>query len=77
MSGKNLLVVTPGIRPEGYPEDDQKRRSTPESAILSGADYLVIGRPITDEVNPRESAKRILGEMQVAFDKLCETVPAQ
>jgi orotidine-5'-phosphate decarboxylase len=76
MSGKNLLVVTPGIRPEGYPEDDQKRRSTPRTAILSGADYLVIGRPITDEVNPRESAKRILAEMQGAFDELCETVAA-
>ena len=70
LTGDNLLVVTPGIRPEGYPDDDQKRKSTPREAILSGADYLVIGRPITDEVNPRTSAERIIKEMQSAFDRL-------
>jgi|HubBroStandDraft_1064217.scaffolds.fasta_scaffold05936_3 orotidine-5'-phosphate decarboxylase len=75
-SGSNLLVVTPGIRPEGYPEDDQKRRSTPRSAILAGADYLVIGRPITDAVNPRESAKQMLADMQAAFDELPQTISA-
>ncbi|MBV8811658.1 MAG: orotidine-5'-phosphate decarboxylase, partial [Acidobacteriaceae bacterium] len=41
VSGDKLLVVTPGIRPEGYPEDDQKRKVTPGDAIRAGADYLV------------------------------------
>jgi orotidine-5'-phosphate decarboxylase len=68
----HLLVVTPGIRPDGHPEDDQKRRTTPRSAILAGADYLVLGRPITDAPNPREAAEAILLEMQEAFDA-CQT----
>jgi orotidine-5'-phosphate decarboxylase len=63
----NLLVVTPGIRPDGYPEDDQKRRTTAREAIQAGADYLVIGRPITEAINPREESERFLGEMQAAF----------
>ncbi len=67
---KSLLVVTPGIRPNGYPEDDQKRRTTPEQAILAGADYLVLGRPITDAEDPAEAARLILAEMQSAFDSL-------
>jgi len=76
LSGNTLLVVTPGIRPEGYPEDDQKRKTTPSMAIRAGADYLVIGRPITDATNPRLSAERILKEMQQAFDTTAEPVSA-
>jgi orotidine-5'-phosphate decarboxylase len=64
-----LLVITPGIRPDGYPEDDQKRKTTPTDAILAGADYLVIGRPITDAPDPRKMAQEILAEMQAAFDR--------
>jgi orotidine-5'-phosphate decarboxylase len=67
---KSLLVVTPGIRPDGYPEDDQKRKTTPKEAIQAGADYLVLGRPITDAVNPKRAAEDILSEMQEAFDSL-------
>jgi orotidine-5'-phosphate decarboxylase len=63
-----LLVVTPGIRPDGYPEDDQKRKVTAHQAITAGADYLVVGRPITDAVNPRRAAEAMLQEMQGAFD---------
>jgi orotidine-5'-phosphate decarboxylase len=74
LTGKKLLVVTPAIRPEGYPEDDQKRRSTPKEAILAGADYLVIGRPITEAVNPRTAAQGFVAEMQKAFDTLAQTV---
>jgi orotidine-5'-phosphate decarboxylase len=70
--GKSLLVVTPGIRPDGYPEDDQKRKTTPTQAIMAGADYLVIGRPITDAPDPRAAAQAILAEMQVAFDARTE-----
>jgi len=64
-----LLVVTPGIRDEESPADDQKRRTTARSAILSGADYLVIGRPIADAANPRAEAQRLLAGMQTAFDE--------
>jgi orotidine-5'-phosphate decarboxylase len=72
--GKSLLVVTPGIRPDGYPEDDQKRRTTPTEAIMAGADYLVLGRPITEpetsgHSNSRAAAQAILAEMQAAFEK--------
>lgn len=67
---KSLLVITPGIRPDGTSEDDQKRRVTPAQAIAAGADYLVIGRPITGAkaVTPREAAVTILEEMQGALD---------
>ena len=68
--GKSLLGVTPGIRPDGYPEDDQKRRTTPQEAILAGADYLVLGRPITDVDDPKGAAESILNDMQLAFDSL-------
>ena len=77
ISGGNLLVVTPGIRPDGYPEDDQKRKTTPRQAILSGADYLVIGRPITDELNPRTAATTILEEMQSAFNDVTASTKHQ
>ncbi|HEY6348167.1 MAG TPA: orotidine-5'-phosphate decarboxylase [Candidatus Angelobacter sp.] len=73
-AGNHLLVVTPGIRPEGYPEDDQKRKVTPTEAVLAGADYLVIGRPITDEVDPRKAAQQILEQMQQAFDSVAQPV---
>mgnify|MGYP006106024231 CR=1 FL=1 len=50
---KNLLIITPGIRPVNYKRiDDQKRIMTPIEAINAGADYLVIGRPITKAKNP-------------------------
>ena len=62
-----LLVITPGIRPDGSREDDQKRRTTPRDAILAGADYLVIGRPITAAPDPLAAVERILDEMQDAF----------
>ncbi len=69
---RKLLVVTPGIRPYGHEKDDQKRRMEPRDAILAGADYLVVGRPITDAPDPVASARKILAEMQVAFDELAE-----
>lgn len=63
LSANKLLVVTPGIRPTGYPEDDQKRKATARDAIQAGADYLVVGRPITEAPNPREAAYAFLTEM--------------
>ena len=59
----DLLLVTPGIRPSGGNVNDQKRIVTPSTAIKDGADFLVIGRPITDEENPK-----------VALDKICSEI---
>jgi orotidine-5'-phosphate decarboxylase len=50
--GPQFTLVTPGIRPAGSPKDDQARIITPEAAIAGGADYLVIGRPITQAPDP-------------------------
>lgn len=67
--GKECLVVTPGIRPAGSPVDDHKRSAAPREAILAGADYLVIGRPITRSPDLRQAASQIIEEMQAAFDE--------
>jgi orotidine-5'-phosphate decarboxylase len=50
--GPRFTLVTPGIRPAGSGKDDQARTITPEAAIANGADYLVIGRPITQAPDP-------------------------
>jgi orotidine-5'-phosphate decarboxylase len=50
--GPRFKLVTPGIRPEGSARDDQTRINTPEAAIANGADYLVVGRPITQAPDP-------------------------
>ncbi len=55
-----LLIVTPGIRSQGVSRDEQKRVATPESAIKSGADYIVMGRQILRAANPQDEAKRVL-----------------
>jgi orotidine-5'-phosphate decarboxylase len=58
--GERLLVVTPGIRPvDNRPEDDQKRVLTVERAFATGADYIVVGRPIRDAADPRAAAESI------------------
>lgn len=62
---EDLIRVVPGIRPKwAVKPDDQKRVTTPADAISMGADYLVIGRPITKADDPVEAAKRILEEIQ-------------
>ena len=58
--GKNFIIVTPGIRINNkIKSDDQKRIQTPKKAIELGADYLVIGRPITESKNPLKVLKEI------------------
>ena len=58
--GKDFIIVTPGIRLDNkVKSDDQKRVETPKKAIESGANYLVIGRPITDSKNPLKVLKEI------------------
>ncbi len=64
-----LLIVSPGIRPEGAGQNDHKRSATPTQAIEAGADYLVVGRPIRDAGDPKEAARKIIEEMQGAFDR--------
>ena len=61
--GKGFLLVVPGIRPAGAVIGDQKRVQTPRAAIEAGADYLVIGRPITEAPDPSAAARAILAEL--------------
>lgn len=58
-----ITLVIPGIRPSGAPPGDQKRVMSPREAIAAGADYLVIGRPITGHANPGEATSQILNEL--------------
>ena len=62
-----FLIVTPGVRPAGAVPNDQKRVSTPAEAIKMGADYLVIGRPITAARDPASAARQIAQEMECCF----------
>lgn len=61
--GADFSLVTPGIRPKGSSSDDQKRILTPSQAIEAGATHLVIGRPITQSANPRETLQHIIQSM--------------
>jgi orotidine-5'-phosphate decarboxylase len=61
--GAKLILVTPGIRPAGGAVSDQKRVATPAEAIRNGADYLVVGRPITQAPDPRAAAEAIVAEI--------------
>ena len=64
--GRRMILVTPGIRPAGAAVADQKRVATPASAISAGADYLVVGRPVTEAVDPRAAAQAIAAEIAAA-----------
>jgi orotidine-5'-phosphate decarboxylase len=62
--GKDFCIVTPGIRPVGSSAGDQKRIMTPSQAILAGADYLVIGRPVTQAKDPMQALIEIAQEIK-------------
>lgn len=64
--GRDMILVTPGIRPAGAGAGDQKRVATPASAIAAGADYLVVGRPIAAAPDPRAAAAAIVAEIASA-----------
>jgi orotidine-5'-phosphate decarboxylase len=64
VAAENFIVLTPGIRPAWSASGDQKRIATPAEALRDGADYLVIGRAITDADDPRAAAERILEEVE-------------
>ncbi|NTV48663.1 MAG: orotidine-5'-phosphate decarboxylase [Geobacteraceae bacterium] len=61
--GPDFLIVTPGVRPSFASADDQKRIMTPAEAVSSGADYLVIGRPIAKAADPVQAAECIANEI--------------
>ena len=61
--GKNFALVVPGIRPAWAAAGDQKRFVTPREAVALGADYLVVGRPITEAADPIEAARRVTAEI--------------
>ncbi len=62
--GPEITLITPGIRPPGSAAGDQKRIMTPANAIKAGADYLVIGRPVTQADDPKASAEAIIAEIR-------------
>ena len=57
------LIVTPGVRPSGSDAGDQKRIETPATAIVNGADHIVVGRPIWKAADPRAAALAIQAEL--------------
>ncbi|HEY1582934.1 MAG TPA: orotidine-5'-phosphate decarboxylase [Chthoniobacterales bacterium] len=61
--GPNIKIVTPGIRPSGSAAGDQKRTLTPTEALRTGADFLVIGRPITAAKDPRAALDQIVADV--------------
>jgi orotidine-5'-phosphate decarboxylase len=62
--GNDLIIVTPGIRPQGTSRDDQKRAVTPHEALLAGSDYMVIGRPILEAHDPLKVVQEIAEELR-------------
>lgn len=65
--GSGFKIICPGVRPVWAAKGDQQRAQTPGEAIRAGADYLVIGRPITRADNPREAALAVIREMKEAY----------
>lgn len=66
--GEKIKIITPGIRPAWAETQDQKRIMTPGEAVKKGADFLVIGRPITRAPVPREAFNRVVEELQAAVE---------
>jgi orotidine-5'-phosphate decarboxylase len=65
--GNDMAIVTPGVRPAGSAAGDQKRASRPAEAIAAGADYLVVGRPVTGAADPARAAASIVAEIDSAL----------
>lgn len=64
IAGPGMVLVTPGIRPAGSAQGDQKRIMSPARAIDAGADYLVVGRPIVEARDPKAAADAIVSEIE-------------
>jgi orotidine-5'-phosphate decarboxylase len=67
--GDRPILVVPGIRPGGAPPNDHVRVLTPGEALERGADYIVVGRPITDAAHPGAAARAILRELGIVVDR--------
>ena len=65
-AGAEFRIVTPGIRPEGWPADDQARTATAAGAITAGSDLLVVGRPVLEAPDPSGAARQLIGEIERA-----------
>jgi orotidine-5'-phosphate decarboxylase len=65
----DFVILTPGVRPAGASLDDQSRVMTPAQAIRAGADYLVVGRPVTSAMDPVTAAQKILTEIEPEIKK--------
>jgi orotidine-5'-phosphate decarboxylase len=69
VAADDFVVLTPGIRPAGAEHGDQRRVMTPARAVAAGADYVVVGRPITGAPDPRAAAEAIVAEMGEARER--------
>jgi len=65
--GRPFLIICPGIRPGAKRNSDQLRVASPREAITRGADFLVVGRPVTEAKDPRAVAQHLLSEMEEAL----------
>jgi len=65
-AGTEFRIVTPGIRPEGWPADDQARTATAAAAIAAGSDLLVVGRPVIQAPDPSRAAQQLISEIERA-----------
>ncbi|MDH3424808.1 MAG: orotidine 5'-phosphate decarboxylase, partial [Gemmatimonadota bacterium] len=65
--GDEFLIVVPGIRPAGADHQDQKRVATPAHAVRAGADYLVIGRAVTQAPDPAGALRAMVAEMDLSL----------
>lgn len=73
--GPDFLIVVPGVRPAGAATDDHARSATPRAAIASGADYIVVGRPIIRADNPARAAEAIIEEIAQGLDEARDGSP--
>jgi orotidine-5'-phosphate decarboxylase len=64
------LIVTPGIRSAGSAHHDQKRVATPAAAIAAGADYLVVGREVTQSSDPAAAAENVVRQIEAGLERL-------
>lgn len=62
----DFTIICPGIRPDGVASGDQKRTATPTEAVIAGADFIVVGRPITKAADPRTAVQQICAELAAA-----------
>lgn len=72
--GSDFIILTPGVRTEKLEGDDQKRVMTPSQAFLYGADYIVIGRPIYQSLDPESAFKKILEQIENDVNSVMPTI---